>query len=93
MTKKKKHEQRSLTDEPAEDELPELGFEEAIGELEALVDELEEGDLSLEDAMARFERGLALVRTCQAKLQQAELRVSELLESGAVEPLEDGDDA
>lgn len=85
----KKHEQRSLANDE-NDELPagdalDLPFEEAIAELETLVGELEDGKLPLEGAMERFERGLALVRTCQTKLKQAELRVSELLDDDTLD--------
>lgn len=62
-------------------------FEEALEELETIVEELEEGKLGLEEAMERFEEGLSLVKTCRGKLQQAELKVEELLEDGETEEL------
>jgi len=63
-----------------------LTFEEAFAELESVVDKLEGGDLNLEDAMALFERGMFLARYCEKRLDQAELRVSQLItdESGKV---------
>lgn len=54
-------------------------FETALGELEGLVEALEAGDLSLEQALAKFERGVALTRQCQGLLENAELRVDQLL--------------
>lgn len=63
-------------------------FEEALAELETIVEELEAGALGLEEAMDRFERGLSLVKVCRSKLQQAELKVQELLEDGELEDLE-----
>ncbi len=44
-------------------------------ELEALVQKMEKGDLSLEDSLKAYERGIALFRQCQAALDQAQLRV------------------
>jgi exodeoxyribonuclease VII small subunit len=50
-------------------------FEEALAELEALVDTLEKGELSLEESLAAFERGIGLTRTCQQALDAAEQKV------------------
>ena len=50
-------------------------FERALDELEALVQTLEAGDLSLEASLAAYERGVALYRQCQGALEQAELRI------------------
>ena len=62
----------------------ELSFEEAFKELEETVQRMEAGDLTLEESIALFERGQALARHCNAALDQAELRVSQLagIESG-----------
>ena len=56
-----------------------LDFEQALGELEAVVEKLEHGDLPLEEALKQFERGIELTRGCQASLKQAEQRVEILL--------------
>ena len=53
-------------------------FEDGIEELETLVERLESGELTLEQALADFERGVALVGACNAQLSAAELRVREL---------------
>ena len=50
-------------------------FEQALAEIEAMVHELEEGRLGLEEALARYERGVALLRRCHEQLQQAERRI------------------
>ena len=57
-----------------------LSFEEALNELEALVDRMERGDLSLEESLQSFERGIELTRTCQQALSAAEQKV-EILSS------------
>jgi exodeoxyribonuclease VII small subunit len=48
-------------------------------DLQALVERLEQGDLSLEESLAAFERGVTLTRTCQAALKEAEQKVEVLL--------------
>ncbi|SDD08102.1 exodeoxyribonuclease VII small subunit [Aquimonas voraii] len=51
------------------------GFERSLDELESLVQRLEKGDLSLDESLKAYERGIALFRSCQTALDQAELRV------------------
>ena len=58
---------------------PEFNFEEALEELERLVSSMEEGELSLEDSMKAFEKGIKLTRECQTALQKAEQKVQILL--------------
>ena len=56
-----------------------LKFEEAIEGLEQVVEQLESGDLSLEDALAAFEKGVGLVRYCNQKLSEVEKKVELLV--------------
>jgi exodeoxyribonuclease VII small subunit len=61
-------------------------FEAAMGELEKLVEQLERGDLPLEEALKAFERGIVLTRSCQTALKAAEQKVEMLLRrSGGAE--------
>jgi len=53
-------------------------FEEALSELESLVENMEQGDLSLEVSLKSFERGVQLTRTCQQALKSAEQKVEKL---------------
>ncbi|WHZ18911.1 MAG: Exodeoxyribonuclease VII small subunit [Rhodanobacteraceae bacterium] len=55
-------------------------FEQSLGELEALVTSMEGGELNLDESLRAFERGIALYRSCQATLEQAEARVKLLLD-------------
>lgn len=64
-----------------------MDFESALAELEQLVDKLETGDLSLEQSLKSFERGIQLVRTGQQKLAQAEQQVQVLLQDDQAEQL------
>lgn len=57
-----------------------LNFEKSLNELETLVEEMEQGELSLEDALKKFEKGIALTAECQKALQNAELKVTQLIE-------------
>jgi exodeoxyribonuclease VII small subunit len=50
-------------------------FEESLLELERMVRELEDGQLGLEDALARYEQGVGLIKSCYQQLQQAEQRI------------------
>ncbi len=69
-------------------------FEQALGELEQLVERLERGDLPLDAALKTFERGVALTRQCQEALKAAQARVEILAARGdstTVEPFEPDD--
>ena len=66
-------------------------FEEQMSKLENLVIELERGDLSLDDAMKKFEEGIALTRFCQKSLVDAEQRVNRLMQDGSSVPFNDED--
>jgi len=63
-------------------------FEDSMAELEKLVEQMEQGELSLEDSLKAFERGIKLTRTCQQALQDAEQKVQILLEKNGQQTLE-----
>jgi exodeoxyribonuclease VII small subunit len=67
-------------------EIEKLSFEEAFAELEEVVQQLEAGDLTLDKAMALFERGMALAEHSNAQLDEAELRVQQLVPAGGERP-------
>ena len=72
----------------------ELSFEDALAELESLVETLERGELSLEDSLESFERGVTLTKTCQKALKEAEQKVRILSGDGSdaeEEPFPRGD--
>ena len=66
-----------------------LSFEGALAELEALVSKMEEGELTLDESLKAFERGVVLARQCQTELANAELKVQSLTEAGELEALPD----
>jgi len=65
----------------------ELTYEQAFGELQAVVEKLEAGELPLDESLALFERGQALSARCSTLLEQAQLRLTELTagEDGAID--------
>lgn len=59
-----------------------VNFEEAMSELEKLIDEMESGKLSLEESLSAYEKGIQLSRDCQNLLEKAEQKVYLLTEEG-----------
>ena len=66
-----------------------IDFEAAIGELETLVERMEQGEFSLEDSIRQFERGMQLARQCQRALRAAEQKVLKLAADNNQESLQD----
>ncbi len=58
--------------------LASISFEDALRELETIVTSLERGDVSLDDAIAAFERGTALKAHCQSRLEEARMKVEQI---------------
>ena len=66
----------------ADEKTPSQSFEGSLSELEAVVKELESGDLPLERALALFEKGTLLSDACRKQLDEAETRVEQLMRRG-----------
>lgn len=69
------------TDEPT--------FEQALAQLEQIVQKLEKGELPLEESLRHYEEGIRLSRLCHAKLEEAEGRIEVLLKDARGEPVTD----
>lgn len=72
-----------------------VDFERSLHELEQLVERMEDGELSLEDSLASYERGIRLGRLCQQALDEAEQRIQMLVEKDGgseLEPFEPDDE-
>ncbi len=67
-------------------------FETALAELETLVEKMEQGDLTLDESLKQFERGVQLTRSCQEALKEAEQKVQALLTKNGKETLQPFDD-
>jgi len=70
----------------SEKPVAEMSFEEAMKELEAVVNRLESGDVPLEDSIKLYERGAALKEHCQKKLAEAEEKVAQITFDGEGNP-------
>lgn len=66
-----------------------IDFEKSLAELEQLVARMEQGDLTLEESLKQFERGIALARSCQQALAEAEQKVKILISNQGRTDLED----
>ena len=64
----------------------EMSFEDAMGELEKVVGQLERGDVPLEDSIKLYERGAALKKRCEEKLKEAEEKVAAITLDGDGNP-------
>ncbi len=71
----------------SKDETP--PFEEALKQLEEIVQKLEKGELSLEESLALYEQGIRLSRLCHAKLEEAEGKIEMLMKDARGEPVLD----
>ncbi len=76
----------TVSDTDRADEVAGLSFEQAITELEAIVDGMEGGELSLQDALASYQRGAALVGRCRQSLDVVAHQVR-VLEEGLLKPM------
>lgn len=63
----------------ADTQAPAPDFEQSLAELETIVEKLEQGELSLDESLQYFERGVQLTRVCQSALKQAEQKVEILM--------------
>ena len=70
-----------MTEKAPDDQQTKLSFEEALLKLEAIVAQLENGGLALEDSMQAFEEGMKLNAFCTAKLKEAETKIEKLVRS------------
>ena len=69
-----------------------VDFESALKELENLVSKMEDGELSLDDSLKAFERGIELTRSCQSSLEKAELRIQMLTENDVLKEIDNPSD-
>jgi len=68
----------------------ELSFEAALEKLEGLIEAMEDGETALDELVAKFEEGSKLLKHCQRKLEDAELKIEKLnLDSGVTEAFDD----
>ncbi len=70
-------------------EKKEKNFEEELNELNKIAEQLEKGDLSLEDSVQKFEEGMKIAENCNKALDKAEKKITELInKNGKIEEIE-----
>lgn len=69
-----------MTNKDTENDQTNINFEENMQMLEKLVKKMESGDLTLEQSLEAFEKGVKIVRKCQDSLTRAEVRVTKLMQ-------------
>ena len=80
-----------MTDAQIPDDIKAMKFEDALAELEKIVQKLETGDARLDEAIADYERGAALKKHCESKLAEAQARIDKITRSAggiSAEPAE-----
>jgi len=82
-------ESESPSSAPASDEIAKLSFEEAMAELEGMIERIESGEIGLEKSLEEYERGIELFRHCRRILNQAEQRFEKLRLEGEAEENEE----
>jgi len=70
-----------MTDAQIPDDIKAMKFEDALAELEKIVQKLETGNARLDEAIADYERGAALKKHCEAKLAEAQARIDKITKS------------
>ncbi len=61
-----------------QDDISKLSFEQAIKELTSIVEKIEQGEIPLQDSLAQYEKGMALIKHCRTILQKAEQRIEKI---------------
>lgn len=60
--------------------MEEKSFEENMSELESIVENLEKGDISLDDAIEEFQKAMILIKNCDSKLKEAEITIAKIVD-------------
>ena len=72
-----------MSDAEIPDDIKAMKFEDALAELEKIVQKLESGDARLDEAITEYERGAALKKHCEAKLAEAQARIEKITKSAS----------
>jgi len=67
-----------MAENQQKNDIGKLSFESAIKELTGIVGKIEQGEISLQDSLSQYERGMALIKHCRAILQKAEKRIEKI---------------
>jgi exodeoxyribonuclease VII small subunit len=75
----KQHKKKNSDYTTVNDESTPITFESSLAELEKTIEQLEDGDLTLDTSLELFEKGITLIRTCDTHLKKAQGKITELL--------------
>jgi len=67
-----------MTKNKSQNDISKLSFEQAIKELTGIVGKIEQGEIPLQDSLAQYEKGMALIKHCRTILQKAEQRIDKI---------------
>ena len=80
-----------MAEKKRKDDVSKLSFEDSIKQLKAIVEQIEQGEIPLQDSLDQYEKGMTLIKHCRTILQQAEERIEKISkEEGAAESGENG---
>jgi exodeoxyribonuclease VII small subunit len=71
---------KDMAKDKNQDDISKLSFEQAIKELTGIVEKIEQGEIPLQDSLAQYEKGMALIKHCRDILQKAEKRIEKISE-------------
>jgi len=67
-----------MAKDKSQNDISKLSFEQAIKELTSIVEKIEQGEIPLQDSLAQYEKGMALIKHCRTILQTAEQRIEKI---------------
>jgi len=79
----------AMTERKPKDDVSKLTFEQAINQLKGIVDQIEQGEIPLQDSLEQYEKGMALIKHCREILQKAEQRIERISKEEPPEPPEE----
>ncbi len=82
-----------MAERKTKDDLTKLNFEQAIGQLKGIVDQIEQGEIPLQDSLEQYEKGMALIKHCRDILQKAEKRIEKISREEPPEPEKEPEDS
>jgi exodeoxyribonuclease VII small subunit len=75
-----------MAEKKSKDDISKLSFEESIKRLKAIVDQIEQGEIPLQDSLEQYEQGMALIKHCRTILQTAEKRIENISKQQSTDP-------
>jgi exodeoxyribonuclease VII small subunit len=75
-----------MAEKKTKDDIGKLNFEESIKRLKVIVDQIEQGEIPLQDSLEQYEQGMALIQHCRTILQAAEKRIEKISKAESAQP-------